>query len=59
MVQWIISLFSNEMEHEQMALSNQESGLFGLVLIRLVKKAPEGVILHPQAQPRELLVERL
>ena len=59
MVQWIISLFSNEMEHEQMALSNQESGLVGLVLIRLVKKAPEGVILHHQAQPGELLVERL
>ena len=56
----IISLSSNEMKHEQMGSSNQESGLVGLgVLIPLVEKVPEGVVLHHQAQPGELLVERL
>ena len=63
MVQWIILLSSNEMKHGQMDLSNQESGLLVEVrdeaLIPLVEKVPEGVILHHQAQPRELLVERL
>ena len=55
----IISLSSNEMKHEQMGSSNQESGLVGLAIIPLVEKVPEGVVLHHQAQPGELLVERL
>ena len=63
MVQWIILLSSNEMKHGQMDLSNQESGLVVEVRdeapIPLVEKVYEGVILPYQAQPGELLVERL
>ena len=63
MVQWIILLSSNEMKHGQMGSSNQESGLLVEVrdeaLIPLVEKVYEGVILQHQAQPGDLLVERL
>ena len=62
MVQWIISLSSNEMKHEQMGSSNQESGLVVEVLeealIPLVEDVHEGVILPYQAQPGEMLVRK-